>query len=470
MTLLITDTCQFVEKKLVEYLKSKNNNKYYLEHYSPKLEFVNINYSLPKQYVMFSDKVKSIFKSIGCILCDSVITKSQFLPIFPSYDVICNSIKIKTDPIFLERQEIFISITCVLEELNLKNYMINILKSLSLNCNMYQSDTFEILGNTEFTIVAVKNETCQLIYDNKNSYHIFISDKNINTSVRNVNCIGKISKLKNQHYQINANIIGEKYKQQITVKSCPTKIEIFYNYDGQVKLISRTTRELKNDTIITTTNFVKNDLLHETSIDKKNILTGEYDFILVNQCMITNGSTGLRYRGKFKYRETNGKYSTTHAIDDRIIRHEEDKKVIMDEISEKKNKKEDIIGWKTCKNNIGEFRIVKLKIPKTANYLMAIDSEYFMCFRKHRSNVAIVLDIQEPTLYEEKSVVDIETSAYSCVFEDGGIEYKLGEIVESKYDTDMTNGCSEGIHWYKERKYAFKHIPEFEHLVSCKYD
>jgi len=157
--------------------------------------------------------------------------------------------------------------------------------------------------------------------------------------------------------------------------------------------------------------------------------------------------------------ETNTTCTIKHSIDDVDSRIEENNKLLLDTISDERQLDKEYIGWKACKNSHGEYRIIKLIIPIDAQFLMAIDDEYFMCNRKHRSNKAIVVDIQLPIIDEEISTSATEHTSYSFVHENNIIPYEIGKIITSEYDPNPMHGCAKGIHWYKERKSAFIHFP-----------
>jgi hypothetical protein len=94
----------------------------------------------------------------------------------------------------------------------------------------------------------------------------------------------------------------------------------------------------------------------------------------------------------------------------------------------------DIIGWKKCRGGI----IVKLLIPAKAKRSHAFG-------RKCRAEYAEVLQV-----YKAKEAV----SDYN-----GAITYRKGETVKpDKWDTDFTNECSGGIHFYITREEAEAHV------------
>jgi hypothetical protein len=284
-----------------------------------------------------------------------------------------------------------------------------------------------------------------------------------------VYCNGKVITCDNNKVIVNAVITTPTIKQYIRAENSSEEKKFSYNYKtDSMNIQYHKNIVLQNSSQISTVFMIKNEMMSFES-EHYDMLSGNYKHSVTTMCDFTDSTTGLRRRGKFSSQSMNDKKTTIHTIDGKIVRKERDGKVIVDKLSEKKLTTF-LIGWKVCKNAEGHFRIVKLKIPESAQYLMAIDEEFFMCYRKHRSDIAEVLDIQLPLFNEEVSVADTEREAYSCVYNDNSLTYKINSTVTSEYDSDENNGCAKGIHWYKERKYAFRHIPEYHDKIACKHD
>ena len=184
---------------------------------------------------------------------------------------------------------------------------------------------------------------------------------------------------------------------------------------------------------------------------------------VVSQCMISNDTTGLRFRGKYSQTTIGDKTKKTIQFDEKTVREKDGGNVRTDLLERKIIKEgELVIGYKIAKSASGELRVIKLGIFPDSRIIRPIDSEYFITFGKERCDKAIVMDIQLPDKYTETSVVPEEHSAYSYVFKTSGtnglgFEYKIGqEVIPDSFDLDEDNGCAHGIHFYSDRMNVFK--------------
>ena len=183
---------------------------------------------------------------------------------------------------------------------------------------------------------------------------------------------------------------------------------------------------------------------------------------IISQCMISDDSTGLRYRGKYTGTSQNDKITRKSiSIDDELKYLLEGDEVKVDTLENKtRNVEEGFIAYKIAKSEQGDLRIVKLFVPPDAKVIRPIDEEYFINFGKERCDKAIVMDIQLPIKDNEISVVPEEMVAYSYIHKINGtnsFEYKVGqEVYPDNFNSDENIGCGSGIHFYQDRLTVFK--------------
>lgn len=183
---------------------------------------------------------------------------------------------------------------------------------------------------------------------------------------------------------------------------------------------------------------------------------------IISQCAGEDSKTGLRYRGQYSQKnQSNGKIRRTITYNDEIKFDKEGSEIKVDLLeNQPPNPDEFVIGWKIAKSAGGELRIIKLGIQPEAKKIRPIDEEYFITFGKERCEKAIVMDIQLPDYEKEISVVPEELSAFSYVYRTEPnlkFEYKVGsEVFPDKFDPNEDIGCSQGIHYYRDRSKVFK--------------
>lgn len=435
----------------------ENEKTLNLNHLEFCVDVNDVNINLDKQFVVFPQCMKEFFSKNACELSDSVISVCSI------FDVVNKQ---------LPSINFIVGISCVMSTIyDGKIYEQYIPTNiLDLNIMAYENDNVYIFVKCGVSmIISKKNYVQCVIRDNDN--FMFISKNKLIYKNKSELLVCDLDDNKNSCNITGTYKINKKIVQVIEVIVNDHNLTCKYKYKNAGVSLDYCKKSIVNENSETFyEQYVKNNILESQLVEIHNKLTNDYSCVGITKCMFNDETTGLKKRGTVKRTIKNNSETVTHSINDDIIRQQTDGKVITDVITDKLKIKEDIIGWKICKNSNGEYRIVKLKIPKTANYLMAIDDEYFMCYRKHRSNVAIVIDIQLPELYDEISVSYTEQCAYSFVFESTPMCYKIGNIVTSNYSDNVTIGCAEGIHWYKERKYAFVHIPEMKDKIACKYD
>ena len=88
-----------------------------------------------------------------------------------------------------------------------------------------------------------------------------------------------------------------------------------------------------------------------------------------------------------------------------------------------------------------------------------------MSCRKERCDRAFVLDIQEPNLDEQLTVVPKEKLAKSYIY-DKITYYKVGELVlPDGFSDNLDLACGQGIHYHRDRRAVFKMwIPGYEDI------
>lgn len=178
--------------------------------------------------------------------------------------------------------------------------------------------------------------------------------------------------------------------------------------------------------------------------------------ITISQCMMT-GDDGLRFRGNYTETRQNDKI-TDKVIkkDDTILYNKENNIILVDSINNMKIRDDILIGWKAVKNEYGDWRIIKLGIYPDAMVIRPMNEEFFNTFDKERCDKAIVMDIQLPTKDEEISIISEEKQAISCIYNKKPLIYILGqEVIPDSYDNNPDNGCSNGIHFFRNRMSVF---------------
>lgn len=430
-----------------------------LNEFIPNVSFGDVNHNLFTQIVIFPEFMKKLAKFSGITLNPTSFVRTNT----------------PTEPKWKPNLYILRTLVTILSEFPTqhRNTIRNMIsfESFISKAIFFESQNDILCSNDHFDMYVNKYQfAIFMIFKNKNfTCYYYISDNIIHVRVNNIFCNGKILSYDDKKAIVNAVITTPIFTERIKVEHSADNTKLSYVYKTECMNIKCNQIKSFSETSQTSTIFmIKNEMMSFES-EQYDMLTDQYNKTTTTSCEFTDSSTGLRRRGGFSQRVINDGKTSVHTIDGKIVRKERNGKIIVDKLSEEKSNRS-LIGWKVCKNTDGHFRIVKLRIPESAQYLMAIDEEFFMCYRKHRSNFAEVLDIQLPTPNEEISIADSEREAYTCVYNDKSVTYKIDGVVSSEYDDDVNNGCAKGIHWYKERKYAFRHIPEYHDQIACKYD
>jgi hypothetical protein len=135
-------------------------------------------------------------------------------------------------------------------------------------------------------------------------------------------------------------------------------------------------------------------------------------------------------------------------------------------IVDTRKRSESVIGWKTCQLPNGQFCIVKLLIPVDADIVFPVASDYFNSYKKYRCNKAVVIDIQKPLIDREEKVTEFDHAVTTVHKGTAKIIYRIGaEIIPDGYDNNPENSCTHGIHFHRDRNYAFKWIPGFDKIT-----
>lgn len=241
-------------------------------------------------------------------------------------------------------------------------------------------------------------------------------------------------------------------------------VEIDYNKNVTHSSNFFNTKTKTNIKTIMTYN--EDNKIKRSIVNKNNLLTF-YDenckddtCRIISKCMIDDEKTGLRFRGTYDASFSGNKINyKTLLKDDEIVYSKKGDEVLVNNVTDNKNKREtEVIGWKVAENEYGEKRIIKLIIMPDARVVQPIDSEFFHTRGKERCNKAIVADIQYPEEEKEISVVPNETTAYSYLFGSNNVkfEYKIGkEVIPDTFDDNENVSCTNGIHYYRNRKIVF---------------
>ena len=249
--------------------------------------------------------------------------------------------------------------------------------------------------------------------------------------------------------KINVGIKANKITQFITGKTLnDNTVEICYKYkdDSRIKLCLYHKKYANGDEYEISN---KNGLVVQTKHYWKPDITN-----IISQCTITDGSTGLRFRGKVEINKSENKITSKKlTLDDQVQYEKSGDQVLVDKISRINLSGEMIIGWKVGKNSNGEKRIIKLGIPPDARTVIPIDEEYYLNNQKERADQAIVMDILLPDESDEISVVPHETTVYSYVYSNGPkFEYKIGQLVKpDEFNENCDIGCANGIHFFRDK-------------------
>ncbi len=325
------------------------------------------------------------------------------------------------------------------------NFMNNIKSSKKILLNLHNK-----LNNHLNSYILIIDDSYVIFDNNKIITHvhnnfIIINKNNIKLIVDDAICNMYLTDKKIIAYAYN-NKFGNLIKSSIL----DDKQIISYNYKSKIsgKKINHYTELLNNGTDVSIETCNINNYI-EYSVRNNNMTN------IIAQCMLTNNDTGLRHRVTYNKssNNTNNTNNTTIKFDDKIEYHKENNQVKVDNLNNKYPKNESFIGYKLCKSKNGDKRIVKLFIPDDAEVIMPIGSDFLICNFKERASKAIVMDILLVDEENEVSVVPEELSAYSYIYDDNSLEYKVGtEVYPDGFDKDDTNGCGKGIHFFRNKK------------------
>ncbi len=181
-----------------------------------------------------------------------------------------------------------------------------------------------------------------------------------------------------------------------------------------------------------------------------------------NSSNSSNSSSTLRFRGTYtNVQNLNTNVSNTKlTLNGKTEYAKKNNIILVDDITPKTKITNKIIGWKIAKDDKSDPVIIKLEIEPDAKIVRAINEEYYFTHQKERCNRAKVIDIQKLKFsdpYEEISIGDKCSNAYSYVFEkSSGFKYTIGTVViPDKFDEDTNAGCTNGIHYFQDRKSLF---------------
>lgn len=296
--------------------------------------------------------------------------------------------------------------------------------------------------------------------DNINNNYLLITDKQFYFKKNDMTVSVKYTFDTLNSENIVYGFIKDKFKKEIF----NIKINDKYNIKKNYKFINKETNLILNsyssynyDKDIEYHKYNKNNCHFEEYYDYKNNIRH-----IISQCMISDDTTGLRYRGKYTGTSQSGKITRKSIqINNELKYLLEGDEVKVDTLENKKKKNEEgFIAYKVAKSENGDLRIVKLFIPPDAKVVRPIDEEYFINFGKERCDKAIVMDIQLPIKDNEISVVPEEMIAYSYIHKingSNGFQYNVGqEVYPDDFNLDENIGCGAGLHFFQDRLTIFK--------------
>ena len=323
-------------------------------------------------------------------------------------------------------------------------------------------------NNHKITFIIDKNN----IYFNIDMYKVHINIKSKNQSMMFGSTIksfiGSTDKSYNKSSIMPINNFNIYYKVKMLDNHSMEDLS-FYKCIKTGKKILTKTNYLNKDETISHTMINRNSYFQSiyTNSDK-------YFQKSITKCMMS-GSDGLRYRGKQTdtiSKSSDGSINNSRVIkfNDSIQYSKSNDQVLVDHLTPKNGDKPDdsLIGWKVCKSLGGDLRIVKLFIPAESKKIMPISDDFLETNFKERTDCAIVMDIQEPNIDIEKSVVPDEKIAYSSIYNQY-FEYEIGkEVRPDGFSEDQTKSCSKGIHYFRNRRAVFKsYVPGYEDIEIC---
>lgn len=487
--------------KLKNLLEKKTSNMI-MDFYPTKTieEFDNIDFLFDRSIPVDSIK-KMIFRNI---FDNNIKNVFGFDPNF--------KINILTKQVFIELNEFLDfdagqqqfhhqSILHIMHQINNKN--VKVIFSKDYKNMILFNEFFNIIFNNNYIYSKPNLKTIENQKDKKEENYFLMTNKYINIKSKcfladiyfNKDQIyGTIKNSKKQHifnltisdnYVINKKYKYENYKSRIKInfngfidyfsgieKNYYTKLNCYFQ-----EYFNPKTKLLKTISICNLTNFFKKNNIDEniynnttTHITNNNLTNSSVatDTTATTDTTDTTDTTNkttsnLRYRGKITQTtnlETNNTNKTI-KYGDNIVFKKEENKILIDKLNRTKRKTDEfVIGYKVAKSINDEIRIIKLGIPPDANIVSPIDIEYFVNGYKERCDKAIVMDIQLPIIDTEISVVPNENVAYSYIYEPNSIqnyfEYKIGqEVIPDTFDSNEDIGCSNGIHYYQDRKVLF---------------
>lgn len=350
---------------------------------------------------------------------------------------------------------------------NLFHYIINsgdyfLLNSIDYKQYMFLSEmcTFIVGDQYILFIPHYPEKNVQINLDNVTNNYLLITDKQFylkkNNLTINVKYTFDTSNLENIVY----GYIKDKFKKELfnirTNNKCDLKKNYRYtNNETKMAISSYTFYDYKKK--IEYLKYNKNNCDFEEYYNHNNHFKH-----IISQCMVSDDSTGLRYRGKYTETSKDGKpIKKSIEFDDELKYLLEGDEVKVDMLENKPRKNnEGFVAYKIAKSENDDLRIVKLFVPPDAKVIRPIDEEYFISFGKERCDKAIVMDIQLPIKDNEISVVPDEMIAYSYIHKINGtnsFEYKVGqEVYPDGFDSDENTSCGKGLHFFQDRIKVFK--------------
>jgi hypothetical protein len=120
-------------------------------------------------------------------------------------------------------------------------------------------------------------------------------------------------------------------------------------------------------------------------------------------------------------------------------------------------------------SSTSEWCIVKLLIPPEAKTVLPIHSTYFETYRKRRTNMAIVLELQEANPGAEIPLEGGQVVTCASGVHTSSVAYTVGGMVyPDRFDPNPNTDCAPGIHYHEERQHAF-HWIDRDVPLPCQY-
>jgi hypothetical protein len=332
---------------------------------------------------------------------------------------------------------------------NTDNIYIGSFNDISKSPNTARSNGYIIVAKQIAVIVNTDYVIINLNMDNS-IFELIITSKYLKIRFDDNVCTIKLGQTKTAAFAYGkdfTNLICSSYDEFNT----RLKYRLDYAYKSK-----NTSKRIRNITYRSPTELYSKTWQNQNQFYEVHYSNEVIDKTIV-KCMMS-GSDGLRFRGKqtTTIDRTTNESTTTIKFGDQTQYEKKKNVVLTDLINNKLNLDDSTIGWKVCQNANGEKRIIKLFIPAEAKKVIPIGDDFLTSNFKERADQAIVMDIQLADLETETSVVPSETEAFSYIH-NSAFTYKVGQqVMPDSFDPNPDSGCSNGIHYFRNRRSVFK--------------